>query len=145
MTLKAVPDGYHTVTPYLTVDDPDALINFLRQAFGAEVKYMMKDDQGNVRHAEVQVGDSMLMTGKARDEWRPRPGMFYIYVPDCDSVYQKAIAAGGNSIQALTNHPYGDRSGAVRDSQGNDWWIASHVEDVSHEELERRMKAGAHS
>jgi uncharacterized glyoxalase superfamily protein PhnB len=144
MAAKAIPDGYHTITPYLTVDDPNALIQFLQQAFGAEVVYMMKDDEGNIRHAEVRVGDSMLMTAKARDEWHPRPGMFYLYVPDCDAVYKKAVAAGGKPIQELTNQPYGDRSGAVRDTQGNDWWIASHVEDVSHEELERRMKAGVH-
>jgi PhnB protein len=144
MSPKPVPEGYHTITPYLTVDDPDALISFLQQAFGGEVKYMMKDDQGNIRHAEVRIGDSMLMTGKARDEWHPKPGMFYLYVSDCEAVYKKALAAGGTSVQEPTTQPYGDRSGAVRDSQGNDWWIATHVEDVSPEELERRMKAGGH-
>lgn len=144
MAAKPVPEGYHTVTPFLTVDDPDALIKFLQQAFDAEVKYMMRDGQGNIQHAEVRVGDSMLMMGKARDQWRPRPAYFYLYVPDCDAMYKKALAAGGKSIQDLTTHAYGDRSGAVRDAQGNDWWIATHIEDVSPEEIERRMKAAAH-
>jgi PhnB protein len=143
MPVKPVPDGYHTITPYLTVDDPGALINFLQQAFEAKLGEVTKDDQGNIRHAEVRIGDSMVLTGKARDQWKSRPGTFYLYVPNCDEVYKKALAAGGMSVQELTDHFYGDRSGAVRDSQGNDWWIASHVEDVSAEEIERRMKAAA--
>jgi PhnB protein len=143
MAVKPVPDGYHTVTPYLTADDPNDLIRFLEQAFDAKVTYRMNDDEGNVRHAEVRVGDSMLMLGKARDEWHPRPANFYLYVPDCDAVYKKALAAGGKSLQELTTHPYGDRSGGVTDPQGNNWWIGTHVEDVSPEEVERRMKAGA--
>jgi uncharacterized glyoxalase superfamily protein PhnB len=144
MAVKTIPEGYHTVTPYLTLDDPDAVIKFLQKAFDAEVKYMMRDDAGNVRHAEVRVGDSMLMLGKARDEWHPRPAGFYLYVPDCDAVYKKALAAGATTTQEPTNHDYGDRGAGVRDSQGNDWWIGTHIEDVSPEELERRMKAGAH-
>jgi PhnB protein len=144
MAVKHVPEGYHTVTPYLTADDPEALIKFLQQAFDAQVTYRMNDDQGNVRHAELRIGDSMLMLGKARDEWHPRPCNFYLYVSDCDVVYKKAVAAGGKSIQEPTTHLYGDRSGGVRDSQNNDWWIGTHVEDVSPEEIERRMKAAAH-
>lgn len=143
MPVKPVPDGYHTVTPYLTVDDPGALIKFLQEAFGAELRYSHNDDAGNIRHAEVRLGDSMLMTGKARDEWKSRPAGFYLYVPNCDELYKKAIAAGAKSLQAPTDHPYGDRSAGVRDSQGNDWWVATHIEDVSPDEIERRMKQAA--
>ena len=141
MPVKPVPDGFHTVTPYLTVDDPDDLMNFMQQAFGAAQREVTRDGGGNIRHAEVLVGDSILMMGKARNEWHPRPASFYLYVPDCDAVYKKAIAAGGQSIQEPTNQFYGDRHGAVSDSQGNQWWIATHVEDVPPEEIERRMKA----
>ena len=144
MSVKPVPEGFHTVTPYLTVDDPDDLINFLQQAFDAKPKEAMRDADGKIRHAEVLLGDSILMMGKARDEWHPRPGNFYVYVPDCDAVYKKALTAGGKSIQEPKDQFYGDRQGAVRDTQGNDWWIATHVEDVSPEEMERRMKAAAH-
>jgi PhnB protein len=144
MAAKPVPDGYHTVTPYLTVDDAAILIDFLQRAFNARVKYEMKDDKGNIRHAEVTVGDSVLMIGQARDEWTPRPMTLYLYVPDVDALYKSALAAGAKSLQEVTTQFYGDRSGGVEDPQGNYWWIATHVEDVSPEEMARRMKAAAH-
>ena len=140
MAAKPVPDGYHTVTPYLTVDDAALQIDFLKRAFNGQVNYEMKDDKGNVRHAEVRVGDSMLMIGQARDEWKPRPMTFYLYVPDVDSMFKSAIAAGAKSLQDVTTQFYGDRSGGVEDPQGNYWWIATHVEDVSPEEMDRRHK-----
>jgi uncharacterized glyoxalase superfamily protein PhnB len=138
MAAKPVPDGYHTVTPYLTVDDAALQIDFLKRAFNGQVSYEMKDPQGNVRHAEVRVGDSMLMIGQARDEWKPRPMTFYLYVPDVDALYKSALAAGAKSLQEVTTQFYGDRSGGVEDPQGNYWWIATHVEDVSPEEMDRR-------
>ncbi len=144
MAVKPVPDGFHTVTPYLTVDDAQTLMNFIEQAFDGKVVYRMNDDEGKVRHAEMKIGDSMLMIGQARDEWRPKEANLVLYVPDCDAMYQKALAAGGTMTREMTTHPYGDRSGGVKDPQGNTWWISTHVEDVSPEEMERRMKAGAH-
>lgn len=144
MAAKPVPDGYHTVTPYLTVDDAALQIDFLKSAFNARVKYEMKDDKGNIRHAEVIIGDSVLMIGQTRDEWKPRPMTFYLYVPDVDALYKTALAAGAKSLQEVTTQFYGDRSGGVEDPQGNYWWIATHVEDVSPEEMDRRMKAAAH-
>jgi uncharacterized glyoxalase superfamily protein PhnB len=140
MSVKPVPDGYHTVTPYLTVDDAALQIDFLKRALNAQVKYEMKDDQGNVRHAEVSVGDSILMIGQARDQWKSRPMSFYLYVPDVDALYKSALAAGAKSLQEVTTQFYGDRSGGVEDPQGNYWWIATHVEDVSPGELERRHR-----
>ena len=141
MPVKYIPDGYHTVTPYLTVDDAAIQINFLKAAFNAQVTFEMKDPQGNVRHAELRVGDSMLMLGQARDEWKSRPMSFYLYLPDVDAAYKSAVAAGGKSLQEPNNHFYGDRSGGVEDPQGNYWWVATHVEDVSPEEMEKRHKA----
>ena len=144
MAVKYIPDGYHTVTPYLTVGDANAQIEFLKKAFNAELTYAMKGDNGAVRHAEMRIGDSMIMLGQAHDQWKARPMNFYLYVPDCDALYKQAVAAGGKSIQEPTNHDYGDRSAGVEDSQGNNWWVGTHIEDVSAEEIERRMKAGAH-
>ena len=141
MPVKYIPDGYHTVTPYLTVDDAAIVINFLKAAFNAQVTFEMKDADGNVRHAELRVGDSMLMLGQARDEWTSRPMSFYLYVPDADAAYKSAVAAGGKSLQEPTTQFYGDRSGGVEDPQGNYWWVATHVEDVSPGEMERRQKA----
>jgi PhnB protein len=138
MAVKPIPDGYHTVTPYLTVADAEAQINFLKKAFGAEETYSHTDDKGKVRHAEVRVGTSMLMIGQARDQWTPKPGNFYLYVEDVDAVYKRAVAAGAKSIQEPANQAYGDRTGGVEDSQGNQWWVGTHVEDVSPEEIQRR-------
>lgn len=144
MAVKYIPEGYHTVTPYLTVTDADQQIEFLQKAFDGELKYAMRDDKGSVRHAEMRIGDSMLMIGQAREQWKARQMSFYLYVPDCDALYQQALTAGGKSMQDPVTHPYGDRSAGVEDSQGNYWWIGTHVEDVSPEEIERRMKAVTH-
>jgi PhnB protein len=144
MAVKPIPDGFHTLTPYLTVDDAQILMDFIERAFDGKVSYRMNDEQGNLRHAEMKIGDSMVMIGQARDEWKSRPGMFVLYVPDCDAVYKKAVATGARVVREVATQAYGDRSGGVEDSQGNQWWISTHVEDVSPEEVERRMKAGAH-
>jgi PhnB protein len=144
-TVKPVPDGYHTVTPYLTVANVAPLLDFLKQAFGAEEKEKMAGPDGTIRHAEVRIGDSVVMMGQAGDQWKARPATLYLYVPDVDAVYQRALAAGGKSIQELQTHFYGDRTGAVQDSQGNHWWIASHVEDVPPEEMQRRAASAGRS
>ncbi len=144
MAVKYIPDGYHTVTPYLTVANADQQIEFVKNALAGELTFAMRGDDGSVRHAEMRIGNSMIMVGQAREQWKARPMNFYLYVPDCDALYRQALAAGGKSIQEPTNHDYGDRSAGVEDSQGNYWWIGTHIEDVSAEEIERRMKAGAH-
>lgn len=143
MAVRPIPDGYHTVTPYLIVDDPGAVIDFLKKTMDAQETYAMRDAAGKIRHAEVKVGNSMLMLGGAHGEWHARPGNFYLYVEDCDAVYKKGIAAGGRSVGEPSNQFYGDRHGGVADSQGNTWWFATHVEDVSAEEIGRRTKEAA--
>jgi len=140
MAVKPIPDDYHTVTPYLTVADAEAQIDFLKKAFGAEEKYRHTDDKGHVGHAEVRLGNSMIMIGQAREQWTPRQASFYLYVEDVDSVYKRAVAAGGKSLREPTNEAYGDRSSGVEDSQGNQWWIGTHIEDVSPEEIQRRYQ-----
>ena len=138
MAVKPIPDGYHTVTPYLTVADAEAQIDFLKNAFGGEETCRHKDDKGRVSHAEMRVGNSMLMIGQARDQWTPKPAMFYLYVEDVDAVYKRAVEAGGKPIHEPVDQAYGDRTGGVEDSLGNQWWIGTHIEDVSPEEIERR-------
>ena len=140
MLVNPIPEGFHTVVPYLTVGNAQSLIDFIQQSFDGKLIYRMNDEEGNVRHAEMKIGDSMIMIGQARDEWHPKPAMLVLYVPDCDALYKKALAAGAKVIREMANQPYGDRSGGVEDSQGNQWWISTHVENVSDEEMERRMK-----
>lgn len=140
MAVKPIPDGYGTVTPYLTIDDPAPVIDFLKKVLDAKEIFAMRDDKGNVGHAEVKVGTSIVMLGKAHDQWKSRPGNFYVYVEDCDAIYEKAIAAGATSISKPETQFYGDRHGGVTDSQGNNWWVATHVEDISPDDMKRRAE-----
>ena len=135
-----VPQGFGTVTPFLCVTDAVKLIDFLKHAFAAEVTFRMDGPDGSVAHAEVKIGDSKVMIGQVPPE-RAMRAMLHLYVPNTDAVYNSAIAAGATSIREPADQFYGDRSGGVRDIWGNEWWMATHIEDVSPEEMERRMKA----
>jgi len=143
-TVKPIPDGYHTITPYLTVMGVAKLIEFIKQAFDATVMECMMRADGTVQHAQAKIGDSIIMMGEAQGEWQPRPSTLYLYVSDVDATYRRAIQAGATSLREPANHFYGDRSGGVQDTSGNQWWIATHIEDVSREEMARRAQAAGH-
>jgi PhnB protein len=140
MAVKYIPEGFHTVTPLLLAKDAGKLIDFLLRAFDATEKERHNSPDGKVMHAEVRIGDSILMLGEASDKYPATPGAYYLYVEDVDTVYKKAIDAGGKSLREPTTEFYGDRSSGVVDEFGNQWWIASHVEDVSPEEMMRRQQ-----
>ena len=140
MTVKPVPEGYHTLTPYLIVDDVDRLIDFLKAAFDATEKERMPGKDGRTGHADVRIGDSHVMMGRAQPEWPAQPCMIYVYVPDTDAAYARALAAGGTSVQEPADMFYGDRNAGVKDPTGNSWWIATHREDLAPEELAQRAK-----
>jgi PhnB protein len=139
--VKPIPDGYHTVTPYLVASDAAKLIEFLKKAFDAKELHRSTGPDGSVAHAEVSVGDSRIMIGGGRPGVPPMPCMLYLYVPDTDSLYKSALAAGASSIMEPTNQFYGDRNAGVKDAEGNQWYIATHLEDVAPEELQKRMEA----
>jgi PhnB protein len=141
MAVKPIPDGFHTVTPYLLVKGAGGLIDFAKQAFGAEEVYRSTLPDGDVMHALLRIGDSMVMLGEARGEYSPMQAMLHLYVEDVDSAFARAVQAGGVSLREPANQFYGDRSGGLKDEWGNQWWISTHVEDVSAEEIERRQKA----
>jgi PhnB protein len=141
MAVKPIPDGYHTVTPYLTVQGVPKLIDFLKQAFEAREIECMAQPDGTVRHAEVRIGDSVVMMGEARGEQAPMPSAMYLYVNDTDAVYKRALRAGATSLREPADQFYGDRSAGVKDPSGNYWWIATHQEDVPPEELKKRAEA----
>lgn len=134
------PDGYHTITPYLVVPDIPQQIAFLEAVFGATAIEQMSFDDGTVNHAEVAIGDSRVMMGRAPEGRAPTGAMLYVYVPDTDATYRRALAAGATSVQEPNDAYYGDRNAGVADSAGNQWWIATHIEDVDHDELERRNR-----
>jgi PhnB protein len=141
MAVTPIPEGFHTITPYLTVTDASALLDFVKRAFDAKEFHVMRGPDGAIRHADVMIGDSHIMMGQAGDQWTAMPAQVYLYLPDCDAAYKQALAAGGTSVQEPKTQFYGDRHGCVKDTNGNLWWVATHVEDVSNEEMERRMKA----
>ena len=141
--VKPIPEGYRTVTPYLIVKDADKLLTFVKAAFNATVKDEHRLPDGSVMHADVVIGDSHVMMGQANEKWREKPGSIMLYVPDADATYRAALDAGGKSVQEMADQFYGDRSGGVEDPAGVTWWISTHVEDVSPEEMERRMAAAA--
>jgi uncharacterized glyoxalase superfamily protein PhnB len=141
MAVKPIPDGYHTVTPYLAVEGASRLIDFVTSAFDGEVVERMARPDGTIGHAEVKIGDSLVMIGDATAQWKPTLATLYLYVKDVDATFARAIKAGGVSVMDPVNQFYGDRSGAVRDPAGNCWWIATHVEDVPPSELAKRAEA----
>jgi len=143
MPVQPIPPGYHTVTPYYTVESAGAFLDFLKAAFGAELRHRHDREDGGVANAEVRIGTSMIMVSDARDPWKPMPMSTYLYVEDTDAVYRAALAAGATSIYEPTDMFYGDRNGGVQDAWGNLWWIGTRIEDVSDAELLRRMKEQA--
>ena len=148
MGVKPIPDGYHSVTPYITVHDGNAALDFYARAFGAtEVLRLPMGDK--IAHAEVRIGDSVIMLS---DEWpemgklspRSRGGAtagLMVYLPDVDAAFARAIAAGATEERAIEDQFYGDRSGTLVDPFGHSWTLSTHVEDVPEDEIQRRMAA----
>jgi PhnB protein len=149
MAVKRVPEGYHTVSPYLIVSGAARAIDFYKRAFGATERMRFPTPDGKIAHAELQIGDSVVMLADEAPEMGfcapPEPGKspvtLAMYVEDVDAVFKQAIAAGAKEMRPLMNQFYGDRSGTMVDPFGHVWTVASHVEDVTPEEMERRMSA----
>jgi PhnB protein len=141
MTVKPIPDGYHSITPYLTVEGVARLLDFLKQAFDAEQTMQLLRSNGTIWHTEVKIGDSMVMMSEACGEWKPMPSSIHLYVDDSDATYEKAIQAGATSVMEPMDQFYGDRSAGVKDPVGNFWWIATHKEDLLPDEIAKRAEA----
>jgi len=153
MAIKPVPEGYRTATPYLIIRGAAAAIEFYQRAFGATELLRMADPQGRVGHAEIKIGDSVIMLA---DE---HPAMGYrgprslggssvsilLYLEDVDSVFERAVKAGARALRPVTDQFYGDRSGTLEDPFGHVWTVATHVEDVPPEEMRRRAEAAMRS
>jgi len=119
-----IPAGYQQVMPYLIIKDASAFFKFMQDIFGAEEKMMVLRSENVIMHAEIMIGESVIMFADSTEEFPPRTGGFFIYVPDADEVYNKAIAAGSVSVMPVSDQPYG-RSGGVKDPFGNTWWPAT--------------------
>ena len=136
--VEPIPDGYHSVAPYLMVQGVPGLIDFLREAFGADETLRMPRPDGTIRHAEVRIGDSVVMMGEVSDPSQAMPASIHPYVEDADAAYERALRAGATSLREPTDEFYGDRLGGVKDPVGNQWWIATLREDVPPEEMAKR-------
>ena len=142
-TVKAIPEGYQAVIPYLVVDGAEKVIEFLKQTFHAKELLRMAGPDGKIGHTEVRIGDCVVMISDAQGPWKPMPAMIYVYTEDVDAAYQRALAAGATSVREPQDQFYGDRSAGVTDACGNQWWIGTHIENMSNEELLRRHQAAA--
>lgn len=145
---KPIPDGYHSVTPYLIVKGAAAAIEFYKLAFGAVELFRMGGPDGRIGHAEVKIGDCPIMLADEHPEMNalsPKsiggsPVGLMIYTDDCDAMYHRAVEAGATIVRPLMDQFYGDRNGQVDDPFGHRWTIATHKEDVSPEEMDRRVR-----
>jgi PhnB protein len=146
---KPIPDGYSTLTPYLIVPDGAASVEFYRRAFGASERMRLVTPDGKIGHAELVIGDSVVMLAdeypahgaRAPQHFGGSPVMLHLYVQDVDAVVARAVAAGATLTRPVQDQFYGDRSGAVTDPFGHLWHIATHIEDVAPEEIARRAAA----
>jgi PhnB protein len=148
MPAQPVPEGYHTLTPYLAVDDATAAIDFYQRAFGAKERVRMLGPDGMIAHAELEIGDSKVMLADPFPQASTRPpkelggtsvGVF-VYVENVDEVFQQAVDAGATPTMEPDDQFWGDRFGSVTDPFGHSWQISTHVEDVPPEEMEKRSK-----
>lgn len=145
MVVKPIPDGYHSVQPYLMIDGTAQAIDFYKRAFGATELLCMKQPDGRIGHAEIQIGDSIVMMADENPQiqafspahYGGSPVSLLIYTEDCDRMYRQALAAGAKNEREPADQFYGDRMAGVRDPFGYQWFIATHVKDVSKEELEK--------
>ena len=148
--VKSIPDGYHSVTPYLIIQGAADAIEFYKKAFGATELFRM-EHEGKVGHAEIKIGDSPIMLADEHPEMGhvgPKtlggsPVGIMIYVDDVDTIFNQAIESGGEQVKPLQDQFYGDRSGTLKDPFGHVWTVATHKEDVTPEEMDKRMAAAS--
>ena len=147
--VNPIPDGYHSVTPYLIVNDGARAIEFYKQAFGATELFRMEGPDGRIGHAEIRIGDSHVMLADEHPQMNARspqsfggsPVSLMLYVDDVDSTVGRAVEAGAKLTRPVADQFYGDRTGGVEDPFGHAWYVATHVEDVPPEELKKRAAA----
>jgi PhnB protein len=147
-SVNYIPDGYHSVTPYLYIDGAAAAIEFYKKAFGAIETIRMPGANGKIGHAEIKIGDSTVMLADQSEQmgaYGPKhyggvSASFMVYVEDVDAIFQRAVDAGGSVKRPLANQFYGDRTGGIEDPFGHQWYLATHIKDVSPEEMKQAME-----
>jgi PhnB protein len=140
-SVRPIPAGFHTLTPIISVKNVSKFLDFLPRAFGAVERGRFIGDDGAIMHAEVEIGDSILMVGEKSEKMEGATCSLYMYVENADQAFARAVDAGAKIIQPVSDQFYGDRSGCVGDEWGNHWFISTHIEDVPQEELKARSRA----
>jgi len=143
------PQGYHSLTPYMTVKDARAALEFYKKAFGAEKVLLLSMPDGSVAHAEIRIGDSVVMLAEENESWGNKspvtlggsPMFLMAYVADVDAAFRRALDAGATEVRPVADQFYGDRSGTLKDPFGHQWTLSTHIEEVSEAEAQRRMEA----
>lgn len=138
--VQHIPDGFHSITPFIATDEPKELIEFIQKAFEGEVFHMMKSDDGIIRHSTVKIGNSLIMISNGTELYDPTPLTLHLFVKNVDETYERALKYGATSMQEPHDEFYGDRRSGVIDKWNNKWWIATHIVDLTESELKRREK-----
>jgi len=146
-SVRPIPEGYHSVQPYIILPNCVEAIAFYTKAFGAKERLRMPDKEGRTTHAEIEIGDSCIMMSDGSAQWEAFPPAHFggspvslmIYTEDCDAMYRQALAAGAVSLREPADQPYGDRSAGVKDPFGYHWWIGTHIRDLTKKDLEKLM------
>ncbi|QNP75063.1 VOC family protein [Streptomyces roseirectus] len=142
--MPSQPQGYTTVAPWVVTDDTGGLLDFVVRAFGGEELARVVTEDGAIGHAEVRVGDTVVLAFDRRDDWPVMPSLLRVFVADADVAVERAVEAGGRVVTPVRDSAFGQRGGRVRDPFGNVWWVVAHVEDVAEDEMWARLREPVH-
>lgn len=136
----AAPQGYTTVAPWVVTDDTGAFLDFVTQVFGGEELSRVRTEDGLIGHGEIRIGDTVVLAFDRRAEWPAMPSLLRVFVPDADLAFSRAVAAGSRVVTPVANDAFGCRGGRVKDPFGNIWWVVGRVEEVSEDEMWKRLQ-----
>lgn len=142
---SAAPEGYTTVAPWVVTDDTGAFLDFVTQAFGGEELGRVPTEAGAIGHAEIRIGDTVVLAFDRSADWPVMPSLLRVFVADADDTFARAVEAGGRVVTFLADDAFGQRGGRIKDPFGNIWWVVAHVEDVSEEEMWKRLRDPAYA
>jgi len=137
---NAAPEGYTTVAPWVVTDDTGAFLDFVTQAFGGEELARVATEDGLIGHGEIRIGDTVVLAFDRHEDWPHMPSLLRVFVPDADQAFSRAIAAGAHAVTSLADSAFGQRGGRIKDPFGNIWWVVSSVEDVSEDDMWKRLQ-----
>ncbi|MEU9315098.1 VOC family protein [Streptomyces sp. NPDC048295] len=137
---STAPEGYTTVAPWVVTDDTGAFLDFVTQAFGGEELARVSTEDGSIGHGEIRVGDTVVLAFDRRADWPTMPSLLRVFVTDADEAFSGAVAVGGQVVTSLVDDAFGQRGGRIKDPFGNIWWVVSRVEDISEDEMWKRLR-----